>query len=81
MAKNQFLALNPTKINGSCGRLLCCLNYEDEVYTELKKGLPSIGSLVETNDGLGKVTEVDVFKRTYKAEFKDKGVLEFSVNE
>ena len=81
MAKNQFLALNPTKINGSCGRLLCCLNYEDEVYTELKQGLPSIGSLVETTDGLGKVTEVDVFKRTYKAEFKDKGVLEFSVNE
>ena len=81
MAKNQFLALNPTKINGVCGRLLCCLNYEDDVYTELKKGLPSIGSLVETNSGLGKVTEVDVFRRTYKAEFKDKGVLEFSVNE
>lgn len=81
MAKNQFLALNPTKINGSCGRLLCCLNYEDEVYTELKKGMPNIGSLVETKEGLGKVTEVDVFKRTYKAEFKDKGVIEFSVNE
>ena len=81
MAKNQFLALNPTKINGSCGRLLCCLNYEDEVYTELKKGLPTIGSLVETKEGLGKVMEVDVFKRTYKAEFKDKGVIEFSVNE
>ena len=81
MAKNQFLALNPTKINGCCGRLLCCLTYEDDVYTELKKGLPSIGSLVENKEGLGKVTEVDVFKRTYKAEFKDKGVLEFSVNE
>ncbi len=81
MAKNQFLALNPTKINGCCGRLLCCLNYEDEVYTELKKGMPNIGSLVETKEGLGKVTEVDVFKRTYKAEFKDKGVIEFSVNE
>lgn len=81
MAKNQFLALNPTKINGCCGRLLCCLNYEDEVYTELKQGMPNIGSLVETKEGLGKVTEVDVFKRTYKAEFKDKGVLEFSVNE
>ena len=81
MAKNQFLALNPAKINGSCGRLLCCLNYEDEVYTELKKGLPTIGSLVETKEGLGKVMEVDVFKRTYKAEFKDKGVIEFSVNE
>ena len=65
MAKNQFLALNPTKINGCCGRLLCCLNYEDEVYTELKKGLPTIGSLVETKEGLVKVIELDVFKRTY----------------
>lgn len=81
MAKNQFLALNPTKINGSCGRLLCCLNYEDDIYTELKEGLPNVGSLIETAEGLGKVVEVDVFKRTYKAEFKDKGVLEFSVNE
>lgn len=81
MAKNQFLSLNPTKINGSCGRLLCCLNYEDEVYTELKKGLPTIGSLVETKEGLGKVTEVDVFKRKFKAEFKDKGILEFSADE
>lgn len=81
MAKNQFLSLNPTKINGSCGRLLCCLNYENEVYTELKKGLPTLGSLVETEEGLGKVIEVDVFKRKYKAEFKDKGVLEFSTDE
>lgn len=80
MAKNQFLALNPTKINGVCGRLLCCLNYENDVYTELKQGLPSIGNLVETEDGLGKVVEVDVFKKIYKVEIKNKGILEFSVD-
>ncbi len=80
MAKNQFLALNPSKINGLCGRLLCCLNYEDDVYTELKKGLPNIGSLVETEEGLGKVTEVNVFKRSYKVEIKNKGIVEKVVN-
>lgn len=80
MAKNQFLALNPTKINGLCGRLLCCLNYEDEVYTELKKGLPNIGNLVETESGLGKVVEVDVFRKKYKVEIKNKGIVEISLN-
>ena len=43
MAKNQGLALNPSKINGVCGRLLCCLKYEDETYTEYKKTLPKVG--------------------------------------
>ena len=43
MAKNQGLALNPTKINGVCGRLLCCLNYENELYTELKKDVLDVG--------------------------------------
>lgn len=76
MAKNQFLSLNPTKINGVCGRLLCCLNYEDEMYTELKKGLPSLGMLCETPEGLGKVTSVDVFHRTYKVDVKGKGIVE-----
>lgn len=75
MAKNQFLSLNPTKINGVCGRLLCCLNYEDEMYTELRKGLPSLGMLCETPEGLGKVTSVDVFHRTYKVDVKGKGIV------
>jgi len=75
MAKNQFLSLNPTKINGVCGRLLCCLKYEDESYTQLKKGLPSVGMLCETPDGMGKVISVDVFKRTYKVEVKGKGIF------
>ena len=77
MAKNQFLALNPSKINGVCGRLLCCLGYENDVYTELKKGLPKIGSIVETEHGIGKVTSIDVFKRTYSVDLKEKGIIEF----
>ena len=63
MAKNQNLALNPTKINGVCGRLLCCLGYEDSVYTDLKKGLPDVGDNYEYNKKTYKVIDVDVFKR------------------
>ena len=66
MAKNQMLALNPSKINGVCGRLLCCLKYENDNYTEYKKGLPDVGHRVKTEKGEGKVISVDVFKRSYK---------------
>lgn len=81
MAKNQFLALNPSKINGVCGRLLCCLNYEDDTYTELKKDLPSLGTIVETKDGVGKITSVDVFKRTVKVDYKNQGIIEYASDE
>ncbi len=66
MAKNQNLALNPTKINGVCGRLLCCLKYENDNYNEYKKGLPDVGNKVKIAEGEGKVISVDVFKRKYK---------------
>lgn len=74
MAKNQYLSLNPTKINGVCGRLLCCLNYEDEVYTELKKKFPTIGSKYKTERGLGEVVEVNLFKKYFLVETKDKTI-------
>lgn len=77
MAKNQFLALNPSKINGVCGRLLCCLDYENEVYSELKKDLPKIGVIAETTMGMGKVVSVDVFKKSYSVDLKEKGIVEF----
>lgn len=77
MAKNQFLALNPSKINGVCGRLLCCLGYENDVYSDLKKNLPKMGSIVETEFGVGKVVSVDVFKNKYSVDLKEKGILEF----
>ena len=66
MAKNQNLSLNPTKINGVCGRLLCCLKYENDNYTEYKKGLPDVGNKVKIVEGEGKVISVDVFKRKYR---------------
>lgn len=81
MAKNQFLALNPSKINGICGRLLCCLDYENDVYTELKKDLPKIGMMADTPFGMGKVVSVDVFKKTYSVDLKEKGIIEFSKDE
>ena len=76
MAKNQFLALNPTKINGVCGRLLCCLSYENDTYTELKKDLPKIGAIVETEYGVGKVVSVDVFQKKYGVDLKEKGIID-----
>ena len=79
MAKNQFLALNPSKINGVCGRLLCCLGYENDVYTELKKDFPKLGSIIETEYGIGKIVEIDVFKHTYSVDLKEKGIVEFEL--
>ena len=66
MAKNQNLALNPAKINGACGRLLCCLAYEDEQYTMSSSGMPSVGETVETTYGEGKVVSIDILNRKYK---------------
>ncbi|MDP8225378.1 MAG: stage 0 sporulation family protein [Candidatus Lernaella stagnicola] len=61
MAKNQGLSLNPTKVSGGCGRLLCCLAYEHEVYAEFRKGLPKIGKRALTPSGIGRVTRYDIF--------------------
>lgn len=77
MAKNQMLALNPSKINGICGRLLCCLGYENDTYTELKKSLPKVGLVMDTPEGMGKVTEIDVFNNTYSVDLGIKGILKF----
>ena len=78
MAKNQMLALNPSKINGICGRLLCCLAYENDTYSELKKKLPKLGSVVDTPMGSGKVSSVNVLKNTYSVDLKEKGIVEFN---
>ena len=65
MAKNQNLALNPSKINGACGRLLCCLSYEDDVYTCLSKGMPKVGQKRKYNNKEGVVTSIDILNRKY----------------
>jgi len=66
MAKEQGLALNPNKISGQCGRLLCCLGYEFETYCSLKKGLPKCGRRVQTSEGEGVVVEQNVLTQTLK---------------
>ena len=78
MAKNQNLALNPSKINGLCGRLYCCLSYEDEVYTKLKKNLPEIGEIVNKNGVKGKVISLDILKNKYRIETEDKGIVDLN---
>ena len=60
MAKEQGLSLNPTKISGTCGRLMCCLKYEQEAYEDLIRTTPKVGALVSTPDGKGVITEVSL---------------------
>ena len=62
MAKEQSLSLNPTKISGTCGRLMCCLKNEQEAYEELIKITPNVGALVSTPDGKGTVNNVNLLK-------------------
>ena len=66
MAKVQNLSLNPTKISGICGRLMCCLKYENEIYTELKKGMPNTGERIRTPDGVAVVTDVNILENLIK---------------
>ena len=66
MAKDQGLSLNPTKISGTCGRLMCCLKYENDAYQDLIKHAPQVGSLVETPQGKGVVIENALIKETCK---------------
>lgn len=70
MAKEQSLSLNPTKISGICGRLMCCLNYEQQTYEDIRRKLPKIGSIVETELGKGEVVNNSVVKETVKVKLK-----------
>jgi cell fate regulator YaaT (PSP1 superfamily) len=66
MAKEQDLSLNPNKISGICGRLMCCLKYVTDIYREIKDELPAVGTKVKTNLGKGTVTDLNIVKRTLK---------------
>ncbi len=70
MAKEQSLSLNPTKISGICGRLMCCLNYEQSTYEDIRKRLPRVGSIVETKRGKGEVVNNNVLKEKISVRFK-----------
>ena len=71
MAKEQNVSLNPTKISGNCGRLMCCLKYEQEVYEDKLKRLPKIGAIVQTADGEGTVDSIETLKEMIRVKLED----------
>ena len=72
MAKTQSLSLNPTKISGTCGRLMCCLKYEQDAYEDALRRMPKPESFVMTPDGLGNVSDVNLLKETVNVRLDDK---------
>lgn len=77
MAKSQGLSLNPTKISGVCGRLMCCLKYEEEAYEELIKNVPKNDAFVDTPDGKGTVVDVNLLKSTVRVRLE--GLTELTI--
>jgi cell fate regulator YaaT (PSP1 superfamily) len=73
MAKVQSLSLNPAKISGSCGRLMCCLRYEQDAYEDLVKKVPRQGAFVETKDGYGTAVQVNLLRQTVKVKLDEDG--------
>lgn len=84
MAKAQNMSLNPTKISGICGRLMCCLKYENDLYMELKKGMPETGEKIETPEGRAVVLDTNILESKIRARLildndeKDENSDEFS---
>jgi len=82
MAKTQNLSLNPTKISGTCGRLMCCLKYEQDAYEDLIRTSPKLDSFVDTPDGRGTVVEQDLLRQRVKVRMEDRPeVIESFSNE
>ncbi len=79
MAKNQGLSLNPNSISGVCGKLLCCLAYENEYYMETLKSMPRYGTMVKTSDGEGKVIFCDLLKKTVSVRYQNENSSEVKV--
>ncbi|UCH43037.1 MAG: stage 0 sporulation family protein [Dehalococcoidales bacterium] len=81
MAKEQGLPLNPMKISGVCGRLMCCLVYENEQYREMKEKLPRDGQLVSTSSGMAKVVSSNPLKETVLVELESEATVELPFSE
>ena len=81
MAKDQGLALNPSKISGVCGRLMCCLQYEHQIYKEMIKGMPKNGRTVLTPEGPGRVLKNDILGQTVLVRLEDESILTCSMEE
>ncbi len=77
MAKNQGLSLNPGKISGLCNRLMCCLSYENDFYSEVCKRVPKLGSEAETPDGKGTVVNVNMLKMEVKVKIEEKDAVSY----
>ena len=71
MAKEQNISLNPSKISGNCGRLMCCLKYENEVYEEKLRHLPNVGAIVKTEEGEGEVDNIEILKEKLRVKFRN----------
>ena len=80
MAKEQGLSLNPTKISGSCGRLMCCLKYEQDAYEYLNSLTPNVGATVKTADGLAVVTDVNLITGNLLVKLTDSDSMPFKVH-
>jgi cell fate regulator YaaT (PSP1 superfamily) len=81
MAKRQDISLNPSEISGLCGRLLCCLAYEDEYYQEVKDKMPQPREIVNTTYGSGEVKAVNALAQTVTVELKNEVTVEVSADE
>jgi cell fate regulator YaaT (PSP1 superfamily) len=80
MAKEQDLSLNPQKISGVCGRLMCCLNFEYGFYRDAKKNLPKVGSHIDTEQGPGKISEINVLRRRIRVTLDEGGQIELPMS-
>ena len=80
MAKEQGLSLNPTKISGSCGRLMCCLKYEEDAYSHLASITPRVGSTVKTPDGIGVVTDCNLVTGNLFVKLNDSESMPFKIH-
>jgi cell fate regulator YaaT (PSP1 superfamily) len=82
MAKDQNLSLNPAKISGLCGRLMCCLKYENDDYETAKRELPDIGEKINTPFGNGKVVGLNILEQLIQIEIPEKErVIEYTLDE
>lgn len=81
MVKNQVMALDPAKISGVCGRLMCCFAYEHENYEELKKNMPRVGKKIQTELGIGKVKKLNILERMLTVQLEDGTEVEVKVED
>ena len=81
MAKDQGLALNPSKISGVCGRLMCCLQYEHDLYRSMIQDLPKVGKMIDTPEGPGKVIKNDILKQVVTVRLDDDYTMYYHLDE